>query len=134
MTRRRPARFNSIVDALMDLPTTANYVRYANLNASSTVTNWTMVNLGGNMPNASLFGKMPLKDVSGQLPVPHVGPDDRRGPAGRRPQDFGPSFDNASYQKTTIDGAQLRLVNSVLRVLDRQLSDGQRAQGIRGDH
>lgn len=107
--------FNSIADALMDLPTNANYVRYVNLNTSSAVTNWAMFNLKGNMPNASIFGRMPLKDVVASFPYP------RFGLAYVEPQqqqivvlsDFGPNYDNASYQATSIGDVQLRMINSI---------------------
>jgi hypothetical protein len=107
--------FNSIADALMDLPTNANYVRYVNLTASSAVTNWTMLNLASNLPNATMFGRMPRTDVVASFPYPRFGLAYVE-PSNQQVivlSDFGPNFDNASYQLTTIGDAQLRLINSV---------------------
>lgn len=105
--------FNSIADALMDLPTNANYVRYVNLSTSSAVTNWTMVNLANNLPNASLFGRMPLTDVVASFPYPRFGLAYTENPQVVVLSDFGPNYDNASYQATTIGDVQLRLINSI---------------------
>jgi hypothetical protein len=104
---------NSIVDALMYLPPNANYVRYADLNASSTVAEWMSVNYGSNLPNVSMFGVKPLKDALASFPYPTFGLSIVENPQVIVLTDFGPGFDNASYQKTTINGAEIRLVNNL---------------------
>jgi hypothetical protein len=105
--------FSSIADALMDLPTNANYVRYVNLTANGNVANWTMINLAGNLPNASLFGRTPLADAVASFPYPTFGLSIVEDPQVIVLSDFGPNFDNASYQTTTIGDVQLRMINSV---------------------
>jgi hypothetical protein len=108
---QKTGAFNSIVDALMFLPENANYVRYADLNASSAVSEWALLNIGSNMPNASIFGKMPLKDVVASVPYPTLGLATIEDPQVVVLSDFGTSYDNASYQKATAaNGAQLRIV------------------------
>jgi hypothetical protein len=103
---------NSIVDALMYLPQNANYVRYVDLNASSTVAEWMTINYQRNLPNVSMFGVKPLKDVLASFPYPTMGLSFVDDPQVVVLTDFGPGFDNASYPKTTINGAELRQVNS----------------------
>jgi hypothetical protein len=103
---------NSIVDALTYLPPNANYVRYIDLNASSTVAEWMTINYGSNLPNASMFGVKPLKDALASFPYPTFGLSIVEDPQVIVLTDFGPGFDNASYPKTTINGADIRQVNS----------------------
>ena len=99
----------------MDLPTNANYVRYVNLNTSSAVTNWAMLNLKSNLPNASYIRQDAADGRRGQFPVPPVRIGVRRASQQQVVvlSDFGPGFDNASYQATTIGDVQLRLINSI---------------------
>jgi hypothetical protein len=100
---------NSIVDALTYLPPNANYVRYADLN-DSTVNEWTYLNFGRNIPNMSVFGKMPYKDVLATFPYPTLGIAVVNDPQVVVLTDLGGVYDNTSYQKTTINDAQLRIV------------------------
>jgi hypothetical protein len=110
---QKTGTFDSIADALMDLPQNANYVRFVDLNASQAVTDWAMLNIGRNMPNVSMFGVMPLKDVVASFPYPTLGLSIVENPQVIVLSDFGPGYDNASYQKTTINGVPLRVVNNV---------------------
>jgi hypothetical protein len=112
-SNEKTGAFNSIADALMDLPTNANYVRYVNLNTSSAVTDWTTLNLKGNLPNASLFGRLPLADVVASFPYPRFGLAYVEPRQAVVLSDFGPGYDNASYQASSIGDVQLRMVNSV---------------------
>jgi hypothetical protein len=107
---QKTGTLNSIVDALMYLPQSANYVRYVDLNASSVVKEWAMVNIGRNMPNETIFGKMPVKDVVASFPFPTLSKVIIEDPQVIVLSDFGGSYDNASYQKTTVNGAPLRVV------------------------
>jgi hypothetical protein len=97
----------------MDLPQNANYVRYVDLNASSAITEWSTLNIGGNLPNVSMFGVKPLKDALASFPYPTLGLSIIENQQVIVLSDFGPGYDNASYQKTTINGAELRLVNNL---------------------
>ncbi|HEY3274166.1 MAG TPA: hypothetical protein VGJ92_10400 [Methanocella sp.] len=110
---QKTGTFNSIVDALMSLPPNANYVRYVDLNASSTVNEWMTLNYKSNLPNVTMFGAKPLKDALASFPYPTLGLSNVENLQVVVLTDFGPGFDNASYQKTSINGAELRLVNSV---------------------
>jgi hypothetical protein len=109
---QKTGNFNSIADALMDLPSNANYIRYVDLNASGVVTEWAMTNLANNMPNVSMFGAKALKDVLACFPYPTLGVSNVEDPQVVVLTDFGTGFDNASYQKTNIKGAEIRLINS----------------------
>jgi hypothetical protein len=109
---QKTGTMNSIVDVLRYLPEPANYVRYADLTNNSTVAEWMSLNYGKNLPNASLFGAKPLKDALASFPYPTMGLSILEDPVVVL-TDFGPGFDNASYQKTTINGAEIRLVNSL---------------------
>lgn len=105
--------FNSIADALMDLPKNAEYVRYVNLSASSNVANWTLLNLAGNLPNVSLYGRMPQTDVVASFPYPTFGLSIVEPRQVVVLSDFGSGFDNASYQKTTVGDVAIRMINSI---------------------
>ena len=107
---QKTGSFNSIADALMDVPENANYVRFVDLNASQAITNWTMASLGNNMPRADIFGMTPYKDVVAAFPYPTLGLANVEDPQVVVLSDFGQAYDNASYQKTTVGSAQLRLV------------------------
>jgi hypothetical protein len=107
---QKTGSFSSISDALMDVPQSANYVRYVDLNASATITNWTMANLGNNLPSPVIFGRTPYRDAVAAFPYPTLGLANVEDPQVVVLSDFGHGYDNASYQKTTVGGAQLRIV------------------------
>jgi hypothetical protein len=109
---QKTGNFNSIVDALMDLPPNANYARYVDLNASSAVSDWAAINIGYNLPNETLFGAKPLKDALASFPYPTLSLSITENPQVIVLSDMGKNFDNASYPKTTMGGVELRLVNN----------------------
>jgi hypothetical protein len=104
--------FSSIADALMFLHPNANYVRYVNLSANGNVANWTMLNLKNNLPNASIFGKLPVTDVVASFPYPTLILSIVDNQQAVDLSDFGPNYDNASYQKTMIGDVPMRQVNN----------------------
>jgi hypothetical protein len=56
----KKGKFNSIVDALKNLPQNAQYLRYADLNSTNTVSSWVRAFCAAN--NGTLFGAEPRKD------------------------------------------------------------------------
>ena len=105
-------KFNSIVDALSDVPPGVQYMRFVNLTANDGISNWAMTNLGGSIPNATIFGKAPEKDAIAFYPFPTFGYFDVN-QQWVSLSDFGPNFDNATYSLTTVNGFDLRMINTV---------------------
>jgi hypothetical protein len=105
-------KFNSIVDALKDIPQNAKYLRYADLNSSSMVSEWVKSNFYSNIANATLFGAEPRKDVFALYPFPTFGYFDES-QQWVLLSDFGPNYDNATFTETTVSGYPMRMITSI---------------------
>ena len=104
--------FRSVEDGLAMIPAGAEYFRYVDLEADASIANWTLANLKGSLPNASLFGAQVKKDAIAVYPFPQFG--FFRMPGNIQVvslADFGPGFDNKSYPSTTRDGVAMRSIN-----------------------
>ncbi len=105
-------KFNSIVDALKNIPQNAQYLRYADLNSSSMVSEWVKSNFYSNIANATLFGAAPRKDAFALYPFPTFGYFDES-QQWVLLSDFGPNYDNATFTEATVSGYPIRMITDV---------------------
>jgi hypothetical protein len=104
--------FNTIQDALTYLPSSASYVRFVNLSTNDVVTSWAKANIGSNLPNTTLFGMSPYRDVVASFPYPSLSMTIIDDPQVVVLTDFGKGYDNANYTKTSINGYEMRVIQS----------------------
>ncbi len=71
-----------------------------------------MTNLGGSIPNATIFGKVPQKDAIVFYPFPTFGYFDVS-QQWVSLSDFRPNFENTNYTLSTVNGMDLRMINTV---------------------
>ena len=103
--------FGSLADALQLLPSGAQYVRYADLNASGLIANWTMTNLQTSVPNLTTDGAQQVrKDAIASYPFPALGYTTESTQVVSL-SDFGPGFDNTSLTTVNVNGYPVRSVD-----------------------